>query len=248
MRLAIITDIHEDLIALQSALRSIEKFKCDKIVCLGDISGYSIPYYDYLQTRNAHECLRLTRENCNSIILGNHDIHAASIIPKNCTFFDFPDDWYLLNYHQRHQLANSTLWLHEENDLNPLYKEDDIAYLKSLPEYTVFETNDLNILFSHYAFPNISGLKKDFYTYKDEFEMHHKFMDKMNCDVSFVGHTHVKGFFAATENQFKQFRYKRLELKKKPICVGLPPITRQNNRNGFCIFDTSEMNIQVIKL
>ena len=248
MRLAIITDIHEDIISLKEALRQIERFKCDEIVCLGDISGYSVPYYDYLQTRNAHECLSLIRSNCRVVILGNHDIHAASIIPKYCSFFDFPEDWYELNYHERHKLANHTLWLHEENDLNPLYKADDIAYLKSLPEYYVLDAGKINVLFTHYVYPNTSGLKREFCTYSDEFEKHFSFMNQEKCEISFLGHAHVRGFFIATENRFRQYRYRRLKLKSGLSCIGIPPITSQNNRTGFCIFDSVEMNIQVIKL
>ena len=243
-----ITDIHEDLISLEAALRSIEKFKCDKIVCLGDISGYSIPYYDYLNSRNAHDCLRLVRAYCEIVILGNHDIHAASIIPKYCTFFDFPEDWYSLNYHQRHTLANNTLWLHEENDLNPLYKEEDLEYLRSLPEYVTVEESGVKILLTHYAFPNISGLKKEFYTYADEYTQHFEFMDSIDCSISFTGHAHVKGFTLASPKKFKQYRYKEINLTTTPCCIGIPPITSLNKRNGFCIFDLDRMRISVVKL
>lgn len=248
MRLAIITDIHEDLTSLKEALRKIEFHKCDEIICLGDISGFSVPYYTYLHTRNAHECLSLVRSNCKIVLLGNHDIHAASITPKHCTFFDFPQNWYELNYHQRHELGNDTLWLHEENDLNPLYKNDDLAYLRSLPEYAVLKTHECNILLMHYVYPNISGLKKEFYTYGDEFQQHYNFMDQLDCTISFTGHAHVKGFFVATPNKFKQYKYKSLKLKSYPVCIGLPPITSLNKRNGFCIFDTDAMSIKVIKL
>jgi predicted phosphodiesterase len=248
MKIAIITDIHEDLLSLQEAFRQIEKQKCDEIVCLGDISGYSIPYYNYLNRRNAHACLSMVRSNCRTVILGNHDIHAASIIPKHCNFFDFPDNWYQLNYHQRHQMANNTLWLHEENDLNPLYKDDDLEYLGSLPEYAIVKTPEQNILFTHYIYPNISGLKREFYTYKDEFSQHFEYMDSVDCSVSFTGHTHVKGFFVATMKKYKQYRYKRFDFKDKPVCVGIPPITSLNKRNGFCIFDVDNASIKVIKL
>ena len=248
MRLAIISDIHEDHLSLQAALSAIEKFSCEEIICLGDISGYSIPYYNYLNRRNAHACLSLVRSNCKIVILGNHDIHAGSILPRHCNFFDFPDNWYQLNYHQRHKLANNTLWLHEENDLNPLYKEDDLEYLRSLPEYAVMEANGKNILFTHYVYPNISGLKKEFYTYRDEFYQHFYYMDSMKCSVSFTGHTHVRGFFVATKHKFKQYRYKRYRIREEPVCFGIPPITNQNKRNGFCIFDTDNNSIKVIKL
>ena len=248
MKISIITDIHEDILSLKEALRKIETYKCDEIICLGDISGYSVPYYDYLRTRNAHECLSLVRSNCKIIILGNHDIHAASIIPANCNFFDFPKNWYQLNYHRRHELANDTLWLHEENDLNPLYKDEDLEYLKSLPEYSVLETPESNILFAHYVYPNISGLKKEFYTYGDEFKQHFLFMESLDCTFSFTGHAHVKGFFTATKEKFKQYRYREIKLKPTPICIGISPITRQNKRSGFCIFDTEYLSLQVVKL
>jgi len=248
MKLAIITDIHEDIISLEDALRKIEYFRCDEIVCLGDISGFSVPYYTYLQTRNPHECLSLVRSNCKIVLLGNHDIHAASIIPKNCTFFDFPENWYQLNYHQRHELGNDTLWLHEENDLNPLYKEEDLEYLRSLPEHKILETPGQNILFTHYIYPNISGLKKEFYTYRDEFQQHFQYMNQMGCTISFSGHSHLRGFFKATPEKFKQYRYKRMTLNSEPVCIGLPPITSLKNRSGFCIFDIDALSINVINL
>jgi Icc-related predicted phosphoesterase len=51
MKIAIISDIHEDIDSFQAVLRAIDKFACHEIVCLGDISGYSIPYYNYLNAR-----------------------------------------------------------------------------------------------------------------------------------------------------------------------------------------------------
>ncbi len=248
MKFAIITDIHEDIISLTEAFRQIEKHKCDEIICLGDISGFSIPYYKNLDSRDAHACLSLIRSICKYVILGNHDIHAADIIPKNCSFFNFPENWYELNYHQRHKLANDTLWLHEENDLNPLYKADDLQYLRSLPEYSVLKTPGFNILLTHYVYPNISGLKKEFYTYHDEFRQHFQFMNSMDCTISFTGHSHVKGFFSATLDHYKQYRYRNLKLKPGPACIGIPPITGNNKRNGFCIFDSNDLIVQVIKL
>jgi predicted phosphodiesterase len=248
MRLAIITDIHEDIISLKEALRKIERFRCDEIVCLGDISGFSLPYYNYYPTRNAHECLSLIRSVCSIVLLGNHDIHAAGIIPEHCNFFEFPDNWYQLDYHQRHKLGNDTLWLHEENDLNPLYKGDDLEYLRSLPEYHVMQLPERNILLTHYVYPNTSGLKKEFYTYGDEFDQHFNFMAEMDCTISFTGHVHIRGFFTANGRRFKQHRYKELTLKSDPVCIGLPPITRLNNRSGFCIFDTDSNSMKVIKI
>lgn len=248
MKIAIITDIHEDIINLTKALRKIDKYSCDEIVCLGDISGYSIPYYTYLQSRNAHECLALIKSNCKTVVLGNHDMHAGSIIPANSAFFDFPKNWYQLDYHQKHKLANDSIWLHEENDLNPLYSEEDLTYLKSLPEFAILNSSDLNILLSHYIYPNISGIKKEFHTYPEEFKDHFKFMEAKECKLSFTGHSHVKGFYTVDKDRFKHYRYKSLELKKEPICFGLPPITNQQKRSGFCILDLNNRIVHVKQL
>ncbi len=41
MLLGVISDIHEDIIALEKALTFLEKRNCDQIICLGDIVGYA---------------------------------------------------------------------------------------------------------------------------------------------------------------------------------------------------------------
>ena len=248
MKIAVISDIHENSESLKQALREIEFHKCDEIICLGDISGFSIPFYTYFETRNAHECLNLIKANCKTVILGNHDLHAASIIPENCTFFNFPSNWYQMNYQQRNKLSQNVLWLHDEHDLNPLYTTEDIEYLKSLAEFSILNTPEFNILFTHYAYPNISGIKKDFYTYKFEFQQHFKFMESKNCAVSFIAHSHAKGFYTVTKERLKQYDYQEMELGLENICIGIPPITDQQMKSGFCIFDTYQHTIKVVKL
>lgn len=74
MRLAIISDIHSNLEALQSALAAIDKESVDEIVCLGDIVGYGA---------NPNECLHLVRERCSTILLGNHDAAAIDLSVAN---------------------------------------------------------------------------------------------------------------------------------------------------------------------
>lgn len=64
MRLALISDIHGNLEALQAALDWIQKQTIDEVVCLGDIVGYGA---------NPSECLELVRSTCSIIVKGNHD-------------------------------------------------------------------------------------------------------------------------------------------------------------------------------
>ena len=248
MRIAIFSDIHEDIDSLKEVLRNIRKNTVDKTVCLGDISGFSAPHFGYLGTRNAHECLQLIVEKCDIVVIGNHDLHAAKIIPKNCQFFNFPDNWYELDYHERKKMAGHALWLHEENDLDPLYKESDKKIIRSFNDYSILNHQGQNILFSHYVYPNLSGLKKEFYTYADEYKQHFKYMKALDCSISFTGHAHTKGFFMATKSKFKQYRYLKRKIPKGPVCIGVPPVTCNGKLSGFCIFDTDENTIEAIRV
>ncbi len=248
MRIAIFSDIHEDIDSLREVFRKIRKNNVDKIVCLGDISGFSAPHFKYLRTRNAHECLNLISQNCDTAVIGNHDIHAAKIVPQNCSFFNFPDNWYELDYHDRKKLAGHTLWLHEEDDLDPLYKEADKKTIQSLIDYSVLKIPGNSILFSHYVYPNLSGLKKEFYTYADEFKQHFQFMETLDCTISFTGHAHTKGFFMVTNSKFKQYKYIKRKIPKDPVCIGVPPVTSNGARSGYCIYDTEEKTIEAIRV
>ncbi|MDA3822440.1 MAG: metallophosphoesterase family protein [Bacteroidales bacterium] len=238
MRLAIISDIHEDNKSLKKVLEKVSRAGYDQLVCLGDISGFSIPHYTNLKDRNAHDCLNLLREKSSIMVAGNHDYHAAKKIPENSNVFKFPDDWYDLDHSQRRNLVGDEIWLNEENELDPLYTKEDIEYLNSLPEYLVLKNEACNILFSHYVYPNLAGFKKGFYTTGKEFEQHFGYMDTLKCGISFTGHTHVNGFYTVTPGKFKQFRFTKTVLQQFPVSVGVPPVANNSKRRGFCIFDT----------
>jgi predicted phosphodiesterase len=64
MRIAIVSDIHGNLDALQVVLKDIEGQNVEKIYCLGDVIGYG---------PNPCECLDLVMERCEWSLMGNHD-------------------------------------------------------------------------------------------------------------------------------------------------------------------------------
>ncbi len=70
MRYAIISDIHANLEALQTALAHIETLDVDGIVCLGDIVGYG---------PNPNECIELVQMHCLQTVKGNHDAAAIDL-------------------------------------------------------------------------------------------------------------------------------------------------------------------------
>jgi len=247
MRLAVISDIHEDIINLERILKKIDSMGYDLLVCLGDISGFSVPHYNYLETRNASDCLSMLRDKQALIVPGNHDFHAARRIPEASDVFAYPEDWYRMDFREKEKLANGKVWLHEKDELDPLYSENDVLYLRTLPEYHVLETEHRKILLSHYIFPNLAGFGKGFYTHAKEFRSHFNFMRERNCPVSLTGHTHMKGIYSVSPHDFRHHRYGTLKLKEFPVCVGIHPVSRNNRRSGFCIFDTEAGILQAIR-
>lgn len=69
MRLAVLSDIHSNLEALERALEAIEDTEVDAIYCLGDIVGYNA---------NPARCVDLVREHCAAVVRGNHDAAVAA--------------------------------------------------------------------------------------------------------------------------------------------------------------------------
>jgi diadenosine tetraphosphatase ApaH/serine/threonine PP2A family protein phosphatase len=68
MKIALISDIHSNLHALNRALATIEKYKVDAIYCLGDIVGYGA---------DPSPCVDLVQKHCSGAVLGNHDLAVA---------------------------------------------------------------------------------------------------------------------------------------------------------------------------
>ncbi len=64
MRYAIISDIHGNSDALETALSSIARRKAERIICLGDVVGYGA---------SPNECIKLIREAAEVGLMGNHD-------------------------------------------------------------------------------------------------------------------------------------------------------------------------------
>jgi len=71
MKLAIISDIHANLEALQACLQVISEKNVDQIVVLGDVVGYNA---------NPSECIALVKERGALCVAGNHDRAVAGLI------------------------------------------------------------------------------------------------------------------------------------------------------------------------
>jgi predicted phosphodiesterase len=65
MHLAIVSDIHGNLPALEAVLGAIEESDVDEVWCLGDVVGYGA---------QPDECTGLVSERCALSLVGNHDL------------------------------------------------------------------------------------------------------------------------------------------------------------------------------
>ncbi len=65
MRLAILSDIHSNLPALEAVLDDVRQTGPDELWCLGDVVGYGA---------QPDECAKLVAERCELCLVGNHDL------------------------------------------------------------------------------------------------------------------------------------------------------------------------------
>ncbi len=247
MKYAVISDIHEDAEYLEKALSIVKKEKCDKIVCLGDICGFSSLYSTHFETRNADLCIELIRENCDIVTCGNHDLNPVSRIPDYFKRLKFPDNWYNLSSNERAELSNNNVWLYDD-ELKPEILPRNLEFLKNLPEFCIEDTGNFKILFSHFLFPDLTGSKKGFPEKKKELTEHLDFMKSEKCMMSFVGHAHIKGFAILSGKRvfFKYFG--SAILKKKEQIIYSPAVVKGKTKSGFLIFDSENLTLKSIRI
>jgi predicted phosphodiesterase len=172
---AVISDIHGNLEALQEVLRDIERQRVDEVFCLGDVVGYG---------PNPCECVKLVRDHCRMVLLGNHDQGAL-----------FDPDGFNVGAERAIKWTRAQL---EHHDRLPRNAADQLAdFLGELRR----SHGDGDLLYVHgsarrpideYVFP------EDIY---NPLKMEHIF--ELVPRYCFQGHTHIGGVFTADPD----FRY-----------------------------------------
>jgi diadenosine tetraphosphatase ApaH/serine/threonine PP2A family protein phosphatase len=71
MRIAVLTDIHSNLPALEAVLEATDRAGLDQRWCLGDVVGYGA---------QPDDCAKLTAEKCQLSLVGNHDLAVTGEI------------------------------------------------------------------------------------------------------------------------------------------------------------------------
>ena len=118
MKIALISDIHANLPALEVVLKDIDQKKPDAVYCLGDLVGYNIW---------PNEVIDLMREKNIPTLAGNHDFDVARLTDVHEETFCFSGG------------SNGKL---NRDFTNFLLTKERKEYLFNLPSDIRFEQND----------------------------------------------------------------------------------------------------------
>ncbi|WP_029035058.1 metallophosphoesterase family protein [Salinimicrobium terrae] len=167
MKIALFSDIHANLPALEAFFRDVEKRNIDSVYCLGDLVGYNIW---------PNEVTEEIRKRQIPTIAGNYDYGIGRNSGEcGCA------------YKTDEEKANGAVSISLTNELISDRNRD---YLKNLPAHirVEFQLNDekLNLLLVHG-----SPRKINEYLFEDRAEKSLlRIMEDANADIMCFGHTH----------------------------------------------------------
>ena len=100
MRIAVISDVHSNLEALEAVFEALdERGGAEAVYCLGDVVGYGPA---------AAACVERVRKWCDAVVMGNHDAVVARAEGTDV----LPGDGQAAARHNREQLSDEQLdWL-----------------------------------------------------------------------------------------------------------------------------------------
>lgn len=211
MKIALISDIHGNLVALEAVLKRLDSLSYDLILCMGDLVGYG---------PQPNEVIDIIRERNIPCVEGNHDAAITGRMPLG--FFREP---------------NQSLLKWTMENLTP----ENLRFLKGMPlTYTPaglraagfpgFDDVDDNLFFMVHASP----VQPERWQYLNSAVLCRKALEHIPHTFCFVGHTHIPGVVANELGVFGMepgFRF-----VVNPGAVGQ---SRDNDaRASFMILDT----------
>lgn len=167
MKIALFSDIHANLPALEAFFASIEQQKPDAIYCLGDLVGYNTW---------PNEVINAIRQRGIPTIAGNYD-YGVGRTSDDCG----------CAYKTDEEKANGAVSI---SYTNQVVKKEERAYLRTLPAHIKIEfqlNNDkLNLLLVHGSPRRINE-----YLFEDREEKSLlRIMQDADADIMCFGHTH----------------------------------------------------------
>lgn len=176
MRVAVISDIHGNMQALETVLADIEQEKCDRIFCLGDLAMAGPE-----PVKAIEKIKSLYKQGKLEVIQGNTDEMIG----------DFNDE--ILQRVKNHApiMANALV-----NDVKIIPNELK-EFLKHLPPQKELEIEGLKVLLVHGSpRKNDENITPDLPIEKVE-----EMIENTDVDVIFCGHTHLPCGYQTTKKQ-----------------------------------------------
>lgn len=248
MRIGFLSDIHEDILSLDLALGILARQHCDTLVCLGDIVGFTLPFYRYIQTRSAEACIDRIRAHCTATVAGNHDLYAVRRVPEHRAGFDYGPDWYGLDYAARADRARNRIWLYEDNEIPPVLSTPAADFLRSLPETQCIDLDGISCLLSHFCYPDLSGSAIYFPSQAFHLRKHFEFMRHHGCRIGVSGHGHPEGCLIVDEDRFVVHPFGTIPLADEPQWIVAPSVAQTARANGCMVLDTQQRQIHILPL
>lgn len=167
MRIALFSDIHANLPALEAFFKDVDERRPDALYCLGDLVGYNIW---------PNEVINLVRKRSIPTIAGNYDFGIGRRSDDcGCA------------YKTDLEKANGAVSI---GFTNQIVKDEERSYLRTLPAHIKIEfqlNNDkLNLLLVHGSPRRINE-----YLFEDREEKSLvRIMEQADADIMCFGHTH----------------------------------------------------------
>jgi diadenosine tetraphosphatase ApaH/serine/threonine PP2A family protein phosphatase len=124
MRVAVVSDIHSNLVALEAVLAAIDEDAPDELWCLGDLVGYG---------PKPNECTLLMQERAHVCLCGNHDLAVRGTLD----LWEFSGDAGTAARWTRTVLRDEALAF--LNSLEPAGKADGVALFHGSARDPVWE-------------------------------------------------------------------------------------------------------------
>ena len=162
MRIAVISDIHSNIYALNEVLADIKNRHIDLTVCTGDLVGYATRPNEVIETLKEEKILT---------IMGNYDEAIGNF--KIICGCDYPDP---------KDAEKAGLSMHFTSEET---KPENKTYLRNLPKEATFTFNNKTIKFVHGSTRVINEYLKE--NSKEAEEV----MGELVEDILVCGHTHI---------------------------------------------------------
>jgi predicted phosphodiesterase len=170
-RIALLSDIHANLLALEAVLRDVDSFSPDLLVVLGDTLNYG---------PRPRECFELVDRVADIVLAGNHEKEAALPMPDEME----SDAREMLEWTVA-QLDGCAPW----NELEARLRVDALSTAQARLEGLHFVHATAAKPFEQYLWPGHPNYHLHLNAQLDQYLV--ELLDGFDAQHSFVGHTHA---------------------------------------------------------